>query len=148
MRSLPISWTLALLLLLVGDAPTRSAEPDPPVSFGRDVLPILSGHCFACHGPDPSARKADLRLDLETEAKAERGGIAVILPGNAEESELIARVSSNDPDEVMPPPRAKKPLGRDQVATLKRWVAEGAKWGKHWSFEPIARPDPNRKSVV
>lgn len=135
---------LSALVLVLGlvARPSSLLGADEPVNFGREVLPILSSHCFACHGPDTNARKADLRLDLENEAKAERGGIAVILPGNAEESELIARVGSSDPDEVMPPPRAKKPLTQDQVATLRRWVAQGAKWSKHWSFEPISRPQP------
>ena len=101
------------------------------VDFSRDVLPILSDTCFKCHGPDGNARKAKLRLDREQDAKAE-----VIVPGKSEVSELIARIFSDDPDEQMPPPDSKLKLTAAQKATLKAWVDAGAKWGKHWAYEP------------
>ncbi len=108
------------------------------VDFGRDVLPILSDNCFACHGPDARARKADLRLDIKEGAVRDEGG--VVVPGQADESELIARVASDDPDEVMPPPKSKKVLTPGQVEVLRRWVDQGASWGRHWAFEPPRRP--------
>lgn len=91
--------------------------------FNREVRSVLSEHCFRCHGPDSKARKADLRLDL---------------PGG-DLTELVARITSTAPDEVMPPPEANKPLAAAQVAMLKRWVDEGARYQKHWAFEPLPR---------
>ncbi|MDB4493495.1 hypothetical protein N9227_00520, partial [bacterium] len=80
------------------------------ISFNRDVLPILSDACFTCHGPDSEAREADLRLDLEAEAKAHRDGFPAIAAGNPAESELIFRILNEEPDEVMPPPEAHRQL--------------------------------------
>jgi hypothetical protein len=131
---------LISLLLLVLVAPPRAAAE--PVRYGRDVLPILSAKCFACHGPDEEGRQADLRLDLETEAKAERDSGRVINPGRPDESELIVRVTSGDADVVMPPGDSHKPLTAAQIEMLRRWIAEGAPWGRHWSFEAVARPEP------
>jgi hypothetical protein len=102
------------------------------------VLPILSDNCFLCHGPDPGTRKADLRLD--TQDGALRIDDAVIVPGKSDESEVIARITSDDPSEIMPPPKSNRKLTPAQVETLRRWVDEGAKWGKHWSYEPVHRP--------
>lgn len=114
---------------------------DDDVRFGRDVLPILSTNCYACHGPDEHERKANLRFDLEADAKAEHAGGVTIVPGKPDESTLIARITSGDPDVLMPPPDSHKNLKPEQIDTLRRWVAEGAKWGRHWSFEPVERPD-------
>jgi Protein of unknown function (DUF1553)/Protein of unknown function (DUF1549)/Planctomycete cytochrome C len=111
-----------------------------PVRFGSDVLPILSTNCFACHGPDEKNRQAGLRLDVEEAAKAKRRSGFPIVPGQPEKSLIIARLTSADPDLVMPPPSAHRKVTPDQIETLRRWIAEGAKWGKHWSFEPVARP--------
>jgi hypothetical protein len=128
---------LVLPLALLAAAPAVAGPPaDPPVDFGRDVLPILSDFCFPCHGPDPKTRKAKLRLDDKDSALA-RGAI---VPGEPAESELVARVTSTDPDVVMPPPELKRAPTKGQVETLRRWVGQGAKWGKHWSFEPMAKP--------
>ncbi len=112
-----------------------------PVRFGREVLPIRSANCFACHGPDERNRKAGLRLDVEAEAKAKRRGGFAIAPGEPQKSLLLARITSNDPDTVMPPPGAHKHISPEQIETLRRWIAEGATWGRHWSFEPVVRPD-------
>ncbi len=91
--------------------------------FNRDIRPIFSENCLACHGPDAKARKADLRLDV----------------GGADWQEVITRVTSSDPDEQMPPPEShKKPLTAAQVATLRQWIAGGAKYQQHWAFEPLA----------
>lgn len=111
-----------------------AAEPTSPVHFSRDVLPVLSDNCFSCHGQDESHRKADLRLDTR------EGALAVIKPGNAGASEFIARLVTQDVDEIMPPPKSHKPaLKPEQVAVLKRWIDEGAVWGRHWAFEKPAK---------
>src|SRR5579871_6618078 len=82
----------------------------PKISFNRDVRPILADHCFACHGPDKNARKADLRLDSEQEATADRGGYRAIAAGKPEESELYQRITATDPARHMPPAKFGKPL--------------------------------------
>jgi len=127
------------VLLFVSAFSARAAEP---VSFSRDVLPILSDNCFACHGQDESHRKADLRLDTREGATAVSGGIAAIMPGKPEQSELFTRIISDDADEMMPPPKSHKPkLTAAQIDVLKRWIEAGAPWGKHWAFEKPVRPE-------
>ena len=96
-----------------------------PVDFQKEVRPILANHCFACHGFDDKSRQADLRLDL---------------PGDPKASQLIERIQSHDPDLIMPPDSANKPLSQQQKEILKRWIAEGARYEKHWAFDRIARP--------
>ena len=114
-----------------------SAEP---INFSRQIRPILSENCIACHGPDDKGRKGKLRLDDEQDAKRDRKGDFVILPGKPEQSELIKRIESTDPDDVMPPPKQHKTIPAAQVALLKEWIRQGAPWGRHWSYEPVARP--------
>src|SRR5262245_62812124 len=135
-------WLKVSLLLLAPAASMASVvfSAAEPVRFGRDVLPILSANCFACHGPDEKNRKARLRLDIEADAKATRRSGAPVAPGHPENSLIITRLTSADPDFVMPPPSAHKQVKPEQVETLRRWIAEGAKWGRHWSFEPPQRP--------
>ncbi|MEM7145551.1 MAG: DUF1553 domain-containing protein [Verrucomicrobiota bacterium] len=110
------------------------------VDFSREVLPILSENCFTCHGPDAAERKADLRLDTEEGGRADLGGYAAIVPGDAAASELIVRVFHEDSGEVMPPPKAKLELTASEKAILKRWIEEGAPWEGHWSFQAVERP--------
>ena len=110
------------------------------VSFGRDILPILAANCYSCHGPDERNRKAGLRLDQEAVAKAVRPGGTPIAPGHPETSLIIARMTSLDPGVVMPPASSHRQVTPAQIELLRRWIAEGAKWGRHWSFEPIERP--------
>ena len=124
---------ITILLLPVG-AVALNAAPD----FSREVLPILSDNCFKCHGPDANARKAKLRLDRQENVLRKKD--AIIVPGKSAESELIARIFSSDPDELMPPPDSKLKLTAAQKATLKAWVDAGAKWGNHWAYEPARRP--------
>jgi mono/diheme cytochrome c family protein len=110
------------------------------VEFSRDVLPILSANCFACHGPDEHDRKADLRLDLETEAKKPIDGETPVRPGAPDRSTILQRMTSTDPDEVMPPPKAHKTLKPEQIDVVRRWIAQGAQWQRHWAFEPVRSP--------
>ena len=105
------------------------------VAYNRDVLPILANKCFACHGTDAAKRKAKLRLDVKEVAYAERDGVRAIVPGMVEESELIARILSSDEEEVMPPSKEEKPLTLREKELLWRWIAEGAKYEKHWAYQ-------------
>jgi len=112
-----------------------------PPDFLRDVRPILSGHCFKCHGPDEKARKAKLRLDLREEAvQPAKSGAPAIVPGKPADSELIRRIASTDEDEVMPPPSTKNPLSASQKEILRNWVAAGAEYKPHWAFAPPKQP--------
>ncbi len=110
----------------------------PSVDFNRDIRPILSNHCNACHGPDEKARKAKLRLD--TLAGALDGG--AITPGKPAASELVRRVKAADPDEVMPPPKTGKKLTPREVELLEAWVAGGANYAGHWAYTKPTRPPP------
>jgi mono/diheme cytochrome c family protein len=121
----------------------RSADQTKsrPVNFAREVRPILSDHCFACHGPDDQKRKAGLRLDTREGAFGKpKSGEPVIVPGKPDDSELVFRIESDDAELQMPPKKSGKPLSPDQVAVLRRWVSEGAPWSTHWAFEPPQRP--------
>ncbi|HEV3162968.1 MAG TPA: PSD1 and planctomycete cytochrome C domain-containing protein [Isosphaeraceae bacterium] len=125
---------VGMVALTVGSA--SAAGPGAKVDYNRDVRPILSDTCYACHGPDAKARKAELRLDQKEDAFRDRDGYAVIVPGDVEASELVQRIKSEDENEVMPPPMSRKKLTPAQVDTLERWVAQGAGWKEHWAFKP------------
>jgi len=111
--------------------------------FTSDVRPLLSRNCFKCHGPDDAARKSKLRLDLrETALKPAKSGAVAIVPGKADSSELVKRISSTDPDEVMPPPSTKKQLTSAEKDILTRWIAAGAEYKQHWAFVPPKQETP------
>jgi len=125
-------WAVAWFWTLTVCAATAAEKPD----FNRDIRPILAENCFACHGPDSAARKADLRLDRhETAVKA-----GAISPGKPEESEMIRRIFSTDQDEMMPPSSIHKQLAAAQKEKLKTWIAAGAEYQPLWSFLPPVRP--------
>ena len=130
---------ILLLFLLAGfrpaDAVEPLTEPDTKVDFARDIRSIISENCVFCHGPDESTREADLRLDTE------EGIDSVIEKGSSISSELIRRLISDDPDEVMPPPASNRSLKADQVQLVRQWIDEGATWQKHWAFRPLNMPD-------
>ncbi|MCO6453862.1 MAG: PSD1 domain-containing protein [Pirellulaceae bacterium] len=111
------------------------------VAFNRDIRPLLSDKCFACHGPDKNRREADLRLDTEQGLLGEAGEPGVVVPGKPDDSELIARITSTDDDLRMPPPDAGKDLKPEEIELLRRWVEQGGRWEGHWSLQPIARPE-------
>ena len=135
-------WTLACLgaALAVMSACGEWAVAQRPaegVDFDRQIKPLLSDRCFVCHGPDAENRQGDLRLDREQDAKQ-----SVIVPGKPEESELVRRITTDDPDERMPPPDSKLSLTDAEQELIKAWIAEGAGWRRHWSFEPPQRVTP------
>src|SRR5438093_9397756 len=105
------------------------------VSFNRDIRPIFSDTCFQCHGPDEAKRKSGVRFDQRESAvsKAKSGDLPIV-PGKPEDSEVMKRLTSNDPDELMPPPKLNKKLTPQQIETVRRWIAEGAEYEGHWAF--------------
>src|SRR5687767_5953012 len=106
-----------------------------PVDFQREIRPILSQNCFLCHGPDENERKGGLRLDIREETlKPAKSGQRAIVPGKAEQSELIARIVHSDLDERMPPAKSGKKLSDREIDLLRRWVAEGAPYANHWAY--------------
>ncbi len=120
--------------------PIAEAAADESLSFNRDIRPILSNKCFACHGFDAKKRQADLRLDTPEGAMAEHEGVRAVVPGDLAKSELWRRVTSTDEDEMMPPQSSNKKLTAEEKSLLKRWIEQGAKYQKHWAFEAIQRP--------
>jgi hypothetical protein len=112
------------------------------LDFNRDIRPILSEHCFTCHGPDANKRKGKLRLDSRESAfTAAESGECAVVPGDLEKSELIRRILTTDKDDIMPPSKEHKALKPAQVEMLKRWVKEGAQWTGHWAFQTIRSPE-------
>ena len=112
------------------------------IDFDRDIRPILSDHCFTCHGPDSNKRQAGLRLDQKDAAfhRLESGETAIVA-GQVGASALIHRINASDEDLVMPPPGEGKPLSKLQIELLSRWITEGAIWTNHWAFEPVKSPN-------
>lgn len=127
-----------LTLLILTNAAWADGPAAKPLQYNRDIRPILSDNCFACHGPDQAHRKSGLRLDVREEALApmESGDIAIV-PGDLKKSALIQRILTDDEDDIMPPPKSHKKLTAAQKETLKRWIAEDAKYEKHWAFMPV-----------
>jgi hypothetical protein len=119
------------------DKPSQDkAKPSDRVDFNRDIRPLLSDKCFACHGPDDKTREADLRLDLE---KSVFQDSEVVVRGKPDESDLIDRILSADPDTMMPPAKSNKSLSDSDKELLRRWVEQGAKWDMHWAYVPPSR---------
>ena len=121
-----------------------SAQAESKVDFAREVRPILSNYCFHCHGPDDKNRTGGdgkgLRLDQEDGALADIGGKFAVVPNHPEKSEMIERILSTDADEVMPPPKSGKKPTPKEIETLKRWIAQGARWAPHWAYSKPLRP--------
>ena len=131
-----------MLLIVVGISiyyfTNGQVKKEKPISYNKDIRPLLSDRCFSCHGPDVNKMKAGLRLDKPEVAFAElvkNKGHYAIVPWNPEKSELIKRIESNDPHVVMPQPESHlAKLTLAEVEIFKRWIKEGAKYEKHWSF--------------
>ena len=137
LRSLVRSIFTVVVVGMIYDT-CRAAEP--ALSFNRDIRPILSANCFACHGLDAKQRKADLRLDVADGAFAERDGHAAVKPRDLAGSEVWRRVTSDDPDVVMPPPATKRKLTDEQKQTIRLWIEQGAAYQQHWAFEVPVQP--------
>ncbi len=131
----PIVW----LALVASGQPTR-VHADPPISFAREIQPILADKCYQCHGPDASTRKAKLRLDRKEDALADRGGTPAVSPGKLEHSEIYRRIKTADVDQIMPPVKFGKKLTAREIDLIRRWIEQGAKWEKHWAFVAPERP--------
>jgi hypothetical protein len=148
LRQFPPPLAPSLLLVLVAAASYGRAVADPSnpsaartVDFNRDVRPILAKNCFSCHGADEKHREGGLRLDVGDAAiKPLADGKTALVPAHPEQSELLRRVTAKNADERMPPADGNGPLSKDQTQTLARWITEGARYSRHWSFEKPARP--------
>ncbi|MBB80320.1 MAG: hypothetical protein CMN02_04835 [Roseibacillus sp.] len=122
----------ASLLLIICVSPLlRAADA---IDFNRDIRPILSSNCFLCHGPDAADRKANLRLDTREGATRPNDGISAINPDDLADSEFLHRITSQDEDEVMPPPESHQVLSTEQKELLKQWILSGAEYKEHWAF--------------
>jgi hypothetical protein len=139
--ALPCLLAMALRLPALPPADPAHAAPIPAtIDFSRDILPVISSKCFHCHGPDEGHRSADLRLDVRDEAVAARKGVQAIKPGDLKASELIARITTTDEDDVMPPPKERKPLTPREIELFKKWIEQGAAYAAHWAFVKPERP--------
>ncbi len=118
-------------------------ESDERISYNFDIRPILSDKCFACHGPDANKRQAGLRLDLESSAYAalkEHPGAHAIIPGKPDSSQVYLRISSVDSSLMMPPPESNLRLSQQEITLIKKWIAQGGKYEKHWAFTAPVKP--------
>jgi len=135
----------ALALLPIAESSDSSKDAQAAVDqikdieFNRHIRPILSNNCFFCHGPDKEKREGDLRLDIREDAIE----AFAFVPGNTEDGELLHRIFSDNPKEVMPEPKSNKSLTETEKFLLKRWIAEGAVYESHWSYNPVKRPTQN-----
>ena len=125
-----------LLCFVMGNLCVRADE----VQFDRFIRPILAKNCFHCHGPDEDARESDLRLDHEAGLRVDLGGYQAVVPHSTIESELFSRITSDDPDQRMPPPDSEHKLSSEEIALIGRWIEQGAVWKQHWSFTAPKRP--------
>ena len=137
----PLVWTSIALFwaTVAGGVP-----PADPVDFNREIRPLLGRYCLSCHGRNEASRQGGLRLDDRESATGETdSGAAAIVPGEPDASELIARITADDDDSRMPPSEAGPRLADAQIATLRRWIEQGAPYAEHWSFtKPTLWPEP------
>ncbi|MDB5354164.1 MAG: Protein of unknown function (DUF1553)/Protein of unknown function (DUF1549)/Planctomycete [Phycisphaerales bacterium] len=136
-------WTgwIGLAVLALTSATFGADVPLPAtIDFNRDIRPIFSDNCYACHGPDKNKRKADLRLDTQAGIFSKIEDRTIVLPGKPGESELFRRIVADDPKERMPDPKSNKRLSSRDIALIKKWIEQGASWKGHWAYLPPARP--------
>ena len=140
----PISAASSIILLLTATLAGNLSADDQSVQieFNRDIRPILSDHCFACHGPDAKHREADVRIDTEKGLFGTDGEAGPVVRGKLDESELWRRITATKLDEQMPPADFAKPLSDEQRKLLGRWIEQGAPWQGHWSFQPVTSVAP------
>ena len=133
---------LSLIVFLLGLTVGLQSAYAEKLQFDRDIRPILSDKCFACHGPDPAVRQADLRLDTKEGAFSAPSGYPIIVPGEPENSELVLRITHEDIDQRMPPQISNRQPTQEDIDTLIQWIAEGAEWEEHWVYNLPERVDP------
>jgi len=138
--------SVSLVLALHAAEPASSGAA--AVDFNREVGPILSDNCFACHGPDEGQRQANLRLDTKEGIFADRGGYQVLIPGDAANSRLYQRISHEQEIARMPPPGSERTLTPQQVETVRNWIEQGAGWESHWAYVPPVHPEPPAVGAV
>lgn len=145
------SWRMLLSgILLTTVSVARGADRGPlpdVVEFNRDIRPILSDNCFFCHGPDKNKREADLRLDTQEGLHGKAGEPGTVVAGKPSDSELFRRITSTDPEQRMPPAESAKSLTPRDIALIKKWIEQGAKYEGHWAFLPIKRPADGDLSI-
>jgi len=135
------SWLMVMIATAILAArPTRAVANPGAVDFNRDIRPILSESCYQCHGPDRNKRKADLRLDLRDGLFRSVDDMTVVVPGKPDESELLFRITTEDDEVRMPPPKAAPRLTPGQIDLIKRWIEQGAVWKGHWAYLTPSRP--------
>ena len=144
-RSQPTQRTLAVATLLASllpsiDVPARTN--DPTIDFNRDIRTTLADKCYQCHGPDANQRKAKLRLDTEEGAFRNEDGVRPFVADKPSESEAYRRITTDDPDDLMPPPDSELSLTDTEKELIRRWIEQGARWQNHWAFIPPKRPSP------
>lgn len=131
------------LLTLLSLFLIRACFATQALDFNDHILPILSEHCYDCHGPDAGQREADLRLDtFQGATRSDPQNHPAIMPGSPESSLLIKRIESNEPDSIMPPPRTGRRLTNHQKAQLRLWIEQGAEYNRHWAYQTIRSPEP------
>jgi mono/diheme cytochrome c family protein len=139
LRSLLLNSAIGICLLAQPLAAAAESAAKP-VDFDRDIRPILSDNCYACHGPDEKQRQVNLRLDTKEGAFADRGGYRVIVPGDAAKSKLFQKITAENKALRMPPPGSERSLTAAQIDRIRRWIEQGARWETHWSYRPPQRP--------
>ncbi len=133
---------MGLIVFLLGLTVVLQPADAEKLQFDRDIRPILSDKCFACHGPDPAVRQANLRLDTKEGAFSAPSGYPIIVPGEPENSELVLRITHEDIDQRMPPQISNRQPTQEDIDTLIQWIAEGAEWEEHWVYNLPERVDP------
>lgn len=116
------------------------ATGDEPIDFNRDIRPLFSNSCWTCHGPDEGQRATALRLDTESGSQADLGGYAAVVPGQPDSSELLLRLTTDDPEMRMPPAGKGRRLSPQEVDRVRRWIEQGGHYARHWAYEPPQRP--------
>ena len=129
-----------LFSLVASLTPVSAGASLTMVDFNRQIRPILSNHCFACHGPDEKVREAGLRLDLKEGLFEKRGNYHLVVPGDSSESRLFQRISAEHEVARMPPPQFDRKLSQEQIQLIERWIEEGAQWQNHWAFVAPKKP--------
>jgi len=140
-----LRWAWLLVLLLLASCTQSSLDSSERVDYNWHIKPILSDRCYKCHGPDDRARKADLRLDIQSNAYGVSRGDStrqIIVPGNADASILIEHISSDDPKRRMPPPESNLSLSEQEITLIQQWIDQGAEWKPHWAFTPPVQATP------